>query len=109
MWHFDRWGHYNVKSGYHITRSLVGNPSSLNDYGWQNWWKKVWGAIIPAKVKHFIWRTFHNFLPTFCSLRRGKLDVSPYCPVCGSKGESIEHILFVCQRAQSVWKIILLG
>lgn len=42
-----------------------------------------------------------------CILRSCKLDVSPYCLVCGSKGETGEHVVFVRKKAQSVWRIIL--
>lgn len=65
------------------------------------------GAVIPAKVKHFIRCAFHNFLPTMCNLWHRKLGVSPFCLVCAIMGESIEHVLFICSRAQSVWRGIL--
>lgn len=38
--HFERWGSYNVKSGYHIARYAIGNPSSSTGGG-----RKVGGRL----------------------------------------------------------------
>ncbi|KAK3193033.1 hypothetical protein Dsin_024343 [Dipteronia sinensis] len=72
LWHFDERGLYNVKSGYHIGRQLVASPSTSDNLAVGSWWNCMWGLHIPLKIKIFIWKTCHCWIPTKSNLlRRG--------------------------------------
>lgn len=64
VWHYDKKGIYNVKSGYKLYMNLKINSSASNSTGGQKIWKQMWKLNIPKKIKHFIWRAIHNILPT---------------------------------------------
>lgn len=56
------------------------------------------------KVRHTIWRMCHDILPTKDNLKRQGILVSPECVWCREEGESSFHMLFLCKRANEVWK-----
>ncbi|KAI7999843.1 hypothetical protein LOK49_LG09G01673, partial [Camellia lanceoleosa] len=67
VWHHDARGCYTVKSGYqeavkqaHIQCNL---PGSSADWS-AKIWKLVWSLKLPPKLKHFVWRLYHNALAT---------------------------------------------
>lgn len=97
-------GRYSVRSGYTIARLYDGSRLSLSSVDWSSRWKRLWSAKIPAEVKHFMWRMFHNFLPTGTILRGRQVDISTIYPVCRECDESMEHIIFYCGWARKVWK-----
>ena len=55
------------------------------------------------KVKHFWWKVCNNALATRVNVVKRKCDVSPWCPICGEKIETIEHLFFECEWAKKVW------
>ena len=104
LWHFDKKGEYSVRSGYKAaieSRNQVGGSSNEEAV---KWWKYLWGLRIPPKVKIFIWRCFHEILPTAFNLERRHVSVSPRCYRCGEDGETIFHALISCRLAIEVWE-----
>ncbi|KAL0285703.1 UNVERIFIED_CONTAM: hypothetical protein Scaly_2811600 [Sesamum calycinum] len=65
VWYYSSSGLFTVRSAYHLICSLENSPglSSLfvNEHAW---WRFVWQAKVPNKVKVFIWKTCLNALPT---------------------------------------------
>lgn len=109
LWHYNSNGNFSVKSAYHLARSSVlprrshergesssGTPSN-------SLWKYLWSLSIPSKVKMFLWRCSHNAIAVLSNLCRKNINISPYCPRCHSKHETLEHMLFQCKLSREVW------
>ncbi|GJY60515.1 RNA-directed DNA polymerase, eukaryota [Tanacetum coccineum] len=62
-----------------------------------------WVKCVPIKINIFVWRARRDCLPTRVNLiRRGVSIEYSSCPICHTCDETIEHILFQCDLAQSV-------
>lgn len=53
---------------------------------------RTWNMQIKGKLKHFIWRCYHNILPTKTQLARKYLQGHQICAMCGERDETLEHI-----------------
>lgn len=60
---------------------------------------------VEGKLKHFIWKCYHNILPTRQQLAKRGVSIDQIYPWCGEGPEDLEHLFFKCVRAQLVWKI----
>ncbi|KAL0327024.1 UNVERIFIED_CONTAM: hypothetical protein Sangu_1780400 [Sesamum angustifolium] len=69
----------------------------------QSWWRRVWQAKIPNKVKVFVWRACLNALPTGDNLVRRIPNTSAECPFCSCSKEDRMHIFVLCPFARQVW------
>nr|XP_011462069.1 PREDICTED: uncharacterized protein LOC105350822 [Fragaria vesca subsp. vesca] len=67
-------------------------------------WSIIWGLSVPNKVKLFLWRACHAFLPCVERLFKRKVCSSDICGRCGGASESVLHSLWDCRIAQKVWK-----
>nr|GEW95706.1 hypothetical protein [Tanacetum cinerariifolium] len=66
-----------------------------------------WVKCMPIKVNVFVWRARLDRIPTRCNLlNRGVEFESSLCPVCGLMPEDVNHILFKCDLAVSVFRRI---
>ncbi|KAL6125577.1 hypothetical protein ACLB2K_073633 [Fragaria x ananassa] len=110
IWHYTNDGYYTVKSGYWLAMELkqVGkSTSSSGEKGETNSnsvWSIIWGLSVPNKVKLFLWRACHAFLPCVERLFKRKVCSSDICSRCGGASESVLHSLWACRIAQKVWK-----
>lgn len=66
-------------------------------------WKAIWSLNVPKKIRIFWWRVCKNGLATKENLFRRRCAPSDICPICNSEVESIEHLLFFCSWAHTVW------
>ena len=48
----------------------------------------------------------HGTLPCRVTLANRHLKVSPQCPYCSRGPEDTKHLLFQCQKAKEVWKLL---
>lgn len=62
---------------------------------------------VKGKLKHFIWKCYHNILPIRQQLMRKGCSVDQHCPLCGEEEENLKHLFFKCGRAQLVLKLTL--
>ena len=63
-----------------------------------------WCRFIPKKVNIFLWRAFRNRLPTRWNLSNKGIKIeSILCPICSSSPETVDHTLWTCSLATSVW------
>ncbi|KAL3534566.1 hypothetical protein ACH5RR_003027 [Cinchona calisaya] len=116
----DRWfwphapsGNYSVQSGYKVLKRrqeeqakkpVRGTESSRNNQQAEVW-NFTWNAKVKHKIRHFIWRCLSRIIPTNAYFFRRTKKGSPYCNRCETAQESIEHILFFCDHAKSVWNL----
>lgn len=66
VWPHTTDGGFSVKSGYYILQSAPQirlNASSSNSYP-SDLWDLIWSSNVPSKMKHFLWKDSHNYLPT---------------------------------------------
>lgn len=71
--------------------------------------KMVWRLNTVPKVRLFVWKVFHNILPTrFLLASRGILQSSSCC-MCGYQMETCDHALFGCPFSKAVWDFFLVS
>ncbi|GMN53247.1 hypothetical protein TIFTF001_022384 [Ficus carica] len=104
-WHFDSKGLYKVRSGYRAIMESKRRESSSIVNSDVFWWRKLWSSPIPPKVRLFVWRAFHEILPTMVSLRIRGVDCDVICPRCKDVMESTSHAILDCPISQMVWKM----
>lgn len=106
IWPMTHSGIYTVKSGYFlaldemVTRQY---PYVSNSEANKSLWRKVWGARVQPKIKHFIWKALKGILPTRVNLRKKKIPLVSVCPICRIKDETVEHLLDECDWVRAVW------
>ncbi|KAI7980313.1 hypothetical protein LOK49_Contig167G00004 [Camellia lanceoleosa] len=106
IWHHDSRGCYTVNSGYQeaVKQAHLGSTLPSSSTGWSaKEWKFVWNLNLPPKLKHFVWRIYHNALATCQNLLAKRCANTACCPVCLTAAESIEHLLFECEWSKRVW------
>ncbi|XP_019197377.1 PREDICTED: uncharacterized protein LOC109191248 [Ipomoea nil] len=97
-WPGDPRGVYSVKGGY---RLIVGNYG--NENGTFTKWLTLWKLKIPPKWRMFLWRAICDILPTTSNLLIKRVEVNPYCAMCGSSQEDTMHALVLCEFAKNIW------
>lgn len=60
-------------------------------------------AVLPPKVKNFIWRCCRGCIPTRMRLREIDVQCPTLCAICGANLENSWHIFFSCRRSMSCW------
>ncbi|CAN6545401.1 unnamed protein product [Malus baccata var. baccata] len=107
IWGGSRNGIYSVKSGYRWiqSRSLDRRDRRLSTARRvpSVLWKAIWKLEVPPKLRHFLWLTVHNCLPTCEALFRRRSFVSFTCPICLCHDETIEHLFFTCPWVEPIW------
>ncbi|XP_019199805.1 PREDICTED: uncharacterized protein LOC109193404 [Ipomoea nil] len=98
-WHGDPKGLYSVKSGY---RRIVGDYESQGG-DFVNW-LALWRLKIPPKWRMFLWRAICDILPTTTNLLIKRVDVSPYCAMCGISQEDTMHALVLSSILYNIWR-----
>ncbi|KAB2630796.1 hypothetical protein D8674_008315 [Pyrus ussuriensis x Pyrus communis] len=100
-------GSYSVKSGY---RWLQGRSLARRDKRRpsvrgvpKEFWKGIWKLEVPPKLRHFLWLTMHNCLPTREALYRRRSSLTSTCPICCCHDETIEHIFLSCSWVEPIW------
>lgn len=103
IWAPDAANGYSVKSAYSF---LHGVSNSEPDQVFS----VLWSIPAPSNPKAFMWRVFWNRIQTKDNLRRRGILASQEevrCPFCMQVEESMEHLLFSCVFASSLWKLRL--
>ncbi|KAF4369267.1 hypothetical protein F8388_022923 [Cannabis sativa] len=97
-------GQYTVASGYKL-RFRDPNIAECSDNSANKaWWKVVWGSWLTRKMKIFIWRVFHNWLPVKTELIKRGMSMNITCNWCKSHVEDVCHALWNCPKLHNVWK-----
>ncbi|XP_068328277.1 uncharacterized protein [Pyrus communis] len=107
IWDLSKNGTYSVKSGY---RWLQGRSLARRDKRRPSvrgvpkaFWKGIWKLEVPPKLRHFLWLTVHNCLPTREALHRRRSSLTSTCPICCCHDDTIEHIFLSCSWVEPIW------
>ncbi len=72
---------------------------------WEIIYKSKIMDIQYKKLSEFNYKLIHNILPSGKLLCKWNKNVSRFCAFCG-KEESVQHMLFDCDRIQDIWKLV---
>ncbi|KAL5545019.1 hypothetical protein UlMin_008803 [Ulmus minor] len=67
-WHYNKRGHYTVRSGYWVAKGGMETISSSSSSNHIPWWKQFWRLQIPAKIRIFVWKAYNDWIPTAVNL-----------------------------------------
>ena len=104
MWHFDRKGHFSVKSAYKLALRIMNADEASCSTGFHSWWKRLWLLSLPNKIKKFCWKACKGIVPTKLLLFRRIIMDSAICELCGNQEESVDHAFWSCKKIQQQWK-----
>lgn len=65
---------------------------------------KFRGSILP-KVKHTMWRAYHDILRTKDNLAQKNIGIGSECMWCDGETETTFYVLFTCRKAKVAWKL----
>lgn len=108
VWNHTRNGILSVDSAYQwiTNQQMPDKPESSTCVAKErNMWRRLWSMNIKGKIKHFLWRAYHNILPTGNRLLQKGLQIDAICKCCGEGPETIEHLFFDCAKSQIIWKL----
>ncbi|KAL0356912.1 UNVERIFIED_CONTAM: hypothetical protein Scaly_1376900 [Sesamum calycinum] len=60
VWHYTKDGRFSVRSAYHLACLLKERTSSSKE---TQPWSFLWTAVVPQKVRLFVWKAYKNALP----------------------------------------------
>ncbi|KAL1217223.1 putative ribonuclease H protein [Cardamine amara subsp. amara] len=105
IWHNTKDSKYSVKSGYWLSNHLpdLVNSSISPPRGCAILKTRIWKKIIPPKLKHFYWQILFSALSVGTELNRRGIPIDPVGKRCHQADETINHVMFQCPYASSVW------
>ncbi|KAM1198310.1 hypothetical protein EV1_009824 [Malus domestica] len=110
IWHHERNGRFSVHNVYHIAKSIQvasgegANGSSLSSNSeMEKFWKMLWHACVPGKVKIYVWKACLDSLLTRSNLIKCRVISDRLCLFCGSHIETMEHVLRDCSMVMVAW------
>nr|DAD26288.1 TPA_asm: hypothetical protein HUJ06_027756 [Nelumbo nucifera] len=104
VWTLTPDGQFTTSSAYRLLVSE--QPSSSNasvlfeGCEWENFWKFKW--VCPT-IMIFIWRALNAAIPTRNRLKKWIPNFDSSCPLCGTEGESVDHLFLNCSIGKAVW------
>ena len=67
-------------------------------------WKDVWMLKVQGKIKHFLWKSCTNSLPTKENLLKRTIIQEDVCHLCSEHPENVMHALWGCTKVRQVWQ-----
>ena len=101
LWHYDKSGHYTVRSGYWLATKGKSVPSSSTS-SHTHWWKRFWRLRIPSKIRIFLWKAYHNWIPSLVNLAKHGVPTQKRCPICNETDDTTLHALWGCKTLESL-------
>lgn len=104
MWKYSKDGEYSVRSAYYMLLNDAKTRQASSSATRANFeWKRIWGANLPPKIKHFAWRAIKGGLAVNMELVKRGIEREERCEVCGENEETVLHALVTCGGAKSIW------
>nr|POF10194.1 uncharacterized protein CFP56_14134 [Quercus suber] len=106
VWPAEKCGQFSVKSGYKCLceDSQASDPVSEFPEVQRSLWKGIWKLNIPGKIKHFLWKSCTNSLPTKNNLLKRTIISEDVCHLCSMHPEDVMHALWGCSKVRQVWQ-----
>ncbi|KAL5570630.1 hypothetical protein UlMin_027205 [Ulmus minor] len=101
LWHYDKSGHYTVRSGYWLANKCRSVPSS-STISLNSWWKQFWHLRVPSKIRVFIWKAFYNWIPSSINLANHGVPTQKRCLICNEADDTTRHALWGCKALDSL-------
>ncbi|KAK3198084.1 hypothetical protein Dsin_021499 [Dipteronia sinensis] len=102
IWHYEENGQFYVKSGYWIGRGLVNIEGSSNPGPMVSWWQSFWKTRIPIKIKIFVWKACHDWIPTMVNIARRGVPTDGLCGSCMNSNETTLPSLWDCDKLKHI-------
>lgn len=99
FWPFTNNGAYSVKTGYKVIAKSKQTPNTQPSSSTTmppELWNLIWGACIPQKIKHFMWKLCHNAVAVKGNMARKRISREDTCPICCNDQETVEHAILLC-------------
>nr|POE55816.1 aspartyl protease family protein 1 [Quercus suber] len=106
VWPAEKCGQFSVKSGYKCLceDSQASDPVSEFPEVQRSLWKGIWKLNVPGKIKHFLWKSCTNSLPTKNNLLKRTIISEDVCHLCSTHPEDVMHALWGCSKVYQVWQ-----
>ncbi|KAL5543309.1 hypothetical protein UlMin_007093 [Ulmus minor] len=101
LWHYDKPGHYIVRSDYWLATKCR-SISSSSTLSINSWWKRFWRLRIPSKIRIFIWKAYHNWIPSSVNLTKHGVPTQLRCLICNEVDDTTLHALWGCKALKSL-------
>lgn len=99
-------GRWHCKINYHIIRETTDSRRAgeqTTENGSSTLWRCIWKAPTIPKIKAYIWKLATESVVVKSNFqRRGLLNNSPNCPICG-ENETTIHMTIDCGWMRVVW------
>ena len=69
-------------------------------------WKGIWKFKAPLHVSFFVWIATWDKILTGDILRGRGFDFVDWCIMCRCNGETVNHLLFHCEKAYQLWSLV---
>lgn len=109
VWYCEKDGLFLVRSCYHRFMARRKEEKDVaegsNSDKTARFWKKMWKAKIPPRIRDFMWRCAMGVLPCKTNLFKRKCIEDPFCGLC-ERVEMESHAIFECGYARRIWKLV---
>ena len=106
VWPAERSGQFSVKTRYKcLCEDLqVGEHDSVFVEVQRSLWKGAWRLNVLGKIKHFLWKSCTNSLPTKENLLKKTIISENVCHLCSEHPEDVMHALWGCTKVRQMWQ-----
>ncbi|KAK2663443.1 hypothetical protein Ddye_002017 [Dipteronia dyeriana] len=88
--------------GYKLGKMLQGSYDASVATHNVLWWMVLWKLGIPPKIRTFIWKCYHHWIPIKLSLANWRVPGEVFCPIFLRYPESTTHTLWGYKRVRAM-------
>nr|KYP76161.1 Putative ribonuclease H protein At1g65750 [Cajanus cajan] len=108
------WLHPSASDGFVWEASTNGEYLARTGYRWlcdrdvvlSGGWQWIWRLPLSESIRFFLWQVCHDALPTGALLVQRHVTPDGLCLRCRNEVESIAHVLFRCEQAVRLWRLL---
>lgn len=89
-------GCYSTSSAYNLVAGIGDDGSAF--------WKHIWKAKVPEKLRFFLWLVGKGSLPTNAKRERSHLSNFATCSRCSAVIEDENHVFRECPQSKQLWQ-----